>query len=280
MQSLVDKTAVITGAASGIGQATARSLAARGARVVLADLDEAGVQELAAELGEQGQRALPVRVDVGAEDAFEVLRERALAEFGAVDVVMNNVGVLTRGLPDHLPVSEWQRILNINLMSVVRSNVAFLPGLIAQGSGHLVNTASFAGLMTYSYDRLPYAASKAAIIQISEGLALYLKPKGIGVTVLCPGPVRTNIGASIRSFGPETETRGSWCRQTPRSSNCWSSGPATGTASLTGKSRLSRETHVTETLVIGFSTGLIWRNSRLRRRKNALTALDEVALHG
>jgi short-subunit dehydrogenase len=121
---------------------------------------------------------------------------------------MNNVGVLTRGLPDHLPVTEWQRILNINLMSVVRSNAAFLPGLIEQGSGHLVNTASFAGLMTYSYDRLPYAASKAAIIQISEGLALYLKPMGIGVTVLCPGPVRTNIGASIRSFGPETETRG------------------------------------------------------------------------
>ncbi len=90
---------------------------------------------------------------------------------------MNNVGALTRGLPDHIPVHEWHRIFDINLFSVVRSNDVFLPLLVEQGSGHIVNTASFAGLYTYAYDRLPYAAAKAAVVQLSEGLALYLRPK-------------------------------------------------------------------------------------------------------
>jgi NAD(P)-dependent dehydrogenase (short-subunit alcohol dehydrogenase family) len=109
--------------------------------------------------------------------------------------------VLTNGLPQDIPVSEWQRILDINLMSIVRSNTVFLPLLLDQGSGHVVNTASFAGLFTYSYDRLPYAATKAAIVQISEGLALYLRPRSIGVTLLCPGPVLTNIASSVPKFG-------------------------------------------------------------------------------
>ena len=86
-------------------------------------------------------------------------------------------------------------------MSVVRSNATFVPMLLDQGSGHIVNTASFAGLFTYSYDRMPYAASKAAIVQISEGLALYLRPKNIGVTLLCPGPVLTNITSNMPTFG-------------------------------------------------------------------------------
>ena len=94
-------------------------------------------------------------------------------------------------------------------MSVIRSNAAFLPLLIEQRHGHIVNTASFAGLFTYSYDRLPYAATKAAIVQISEGLRLYLHPQGIGVTVLCPGPVMTNIASSMPpTFGPAVTLRG------------------------------------------------------------------------
>jgi NAD(P)-dependent dehydrogenase (short-subunit alcohol dehydrogenase family) len=99
---------------------------------------------------------------------------------------------------------------------VVRSNAVFLPLLIEQGHGHIVNTASFAGLFTYSYDRLPYAAAKAAIVQISEGLRLYLHPRGVGVTVLCPGPVMTNIMASMPpGFGPDVATRGPGEQFTP-----------------------------------------------------------------
>ena len=201
MDTLRDKVAVITGAASGIGRAIARALADRGAHIVALDLDNDGIQALAGELRDQGVTVLPQRADVSDLQAFEGIRNAALQRFGRVDIVVNNVGVLTNGLPQDIPVAEWQRILDINLMSVVRSNAAFLPLLIDQGSGHLVNTASFAGLFTYSYDRLPYAATKAAIVQISEGLAIYLRPKNIGVTLLCPGPVLTNIAAAVPTFG-------------------------------------------------------------------------------
>jgi NAD(P)-dependent dehydrogenase (short-subunit alcohol dehydrogenase family) len=176
--------------------------------LVLGDIDIPGVEAVAREIQDLGGEALGVAADVTSVEAFEGLRDTALSAFGRVDLVMNNVGILTRGYPEHLPLEEWQRVIDTNLLSLVRSNAVFLPILIAQGSGHLVNTASFAGLFSYSYDRLPYAASKAAIVQISEGLALYLRPKGIGVTLLCPGPVATNIAASMRTFGPDTPTRG------------------------------------------------------------------------
>lgn len=201
METLRDKVAVITGAASGIGRATACALAARGAQLVAVDIDDDGIRALADELNDQGAAVLAHPADVSDRAAFEAIRDAGLQRFGRVDVVVNNVGVLTNGLPEDIPVHEWQRILDINLMSLVRSNAAFLPLLLAQGSGHLVNTASFAGLFTYSYDRLPYAATKAAIVQISEGLAIYLRPKNIGVTLLCPGPVLTNIATSVPRFG-------------------------------------------------------------------------------
>jgi NAD(P)-dependent dehydrogenase (short-subunit alcohol dehydrogenase family) len=201
MDTLRDKTAVITGAASGIGRAIARALADQGAHVVAVDVDDAGLHTLADDLADRGATVLPHRADVADPAAFDGIRSATLQRFGRVDVVVNNVGVLTNGLPQDIPVNEWQRILDINLMSVVRSNAAFLPVLLEQGSGHLVNTASFAGLFTYSYDRLPYAATKAAIVQISEGLAIYLRPKNIGVTLLCPGPVLTNIAAAVPTFG-------------------------------------------------------------------------------
>ena len=91
----------------------------------------------------------------------------------------------------------WQRTIDVNLLSVVRSFHVFLPILLEQGSGHIVNTASTAGLFAYAFERLPYTATKAAVVGVSEALALYLRPKGIGVSCLCPGPVATNIGEQI-----------------------------------------------------------------------------------
>jgi NAD(P)-dependent dehydrogenase (short-subunit alcohol dehydrogenase family) len=199
--TLEDKVAVVTGAASGIGRAIAQSLADRGAHIVAVDIDTVGITTLATVLSAQGVTALACTADISQPDVFDDIRDTALARFGQVDIVVNNVGVLTNGLPQDIPVNEWQRILDINLMSVVRSNAVFLPLLLDQGSGHVVNVASFAGLFTYSYDRLPYAATKAAIVQISEGLALYLRPRNIGVTLLCPGPVLTNIASSMPKFG-------------------------------------------------------------------------------
>ncbi|MGE2836015.1 SDR family NAD(P)-dependent oxidoreductase [Mycobacterium sp. SMC-4] len=209
VKSLRDKVAIVTGGGSGIGRATALSLARRDTAVVVADINADRASSVADEIQADGGRSAGVVCDVADGDAFERLRDLVLREFGRVDIVMNNVGVLTRGLPEHLPLSEWQRIIDINLMSYVRSNLVFLPLLLEQGSGHIVNTASFAGLFTYSYDRLPYAVSKAGVIQLSEGLRLYLAPRGIGVTVLCPGPVITNIIESLPPpFGPEPEMRG------------------------------------------------------------------------
>src|SRR3546814_11494663 len=104
-------------------------------------------------------------------------------------------------------------------MSIVRSNHVFLPLFIAQGEGHIINTASVDGLFGFGYDRLPYAASKAAVVTLSEGLALYLRPKGIGVTCLCPGPVATEIGDAMNFFSERSEERrvGKECVMTCRS---------------------------------------------------------------
>lgn len=207
MRTLDGAVAVITGGGSGIGRATARSLADCGARLVIADINAQNAVRVADEIVDAGGEAAAIVCDVGDDRAFDALSAFTLRRFGAVDIVMNNVGVLTSGRPEHLPVGEWQRIINTNLMSVVRSNAVFLPLLLAQRRGHIVNTASFAGLFTYSYDRMPYAATKAAIVQISEGLRLYLHPQGIGVTVLCPGPVATDIMATMPpTFGPEVPT--------------------------------------------------------------------------
>ena len=208
MEQLDGKVAIVTGAASGIGRGTAFALAREKVTVIAADIDQAGVDQVAAEITASGGRAYAVHCDVAQQDAFEKLKAETLARAGRVDIVMNNVGVLTCGRPEDLPVTEWERIFETNLMSVVRSNAVFLPLLIAQKSGHIVNTASFAGLFTYAYDRLPYAAAKAAIVQISEGLAIYLRPQGIGVTCLCPGPVRTNVMSSSRKFSGGLDVRG------------------------------------------------------------------------
>ena len=205
MKELAGRVAVITGAASGIGLASARSLSRRGVHIVAVDLN--ATDETAADISSHGTAAAAHAADVSVPNAFDAVRDDALERFGRIDIVMNNVGVLTNGLPEDIPIAEWQRILDINLMSVIRSNDAFLPLLLDRGEGHIVNTSSFAGLYTYSYDRMPYAASKAAIVQITEALAIYLRPKNIGVTLLCPGPVITNIANNMPRFGPGAPMR-------------------------------------------------------------------------
>jgi NAD(P)-dependent dehydrogenase (short-subunit alcohol dehydrogenase family) len=208
VSELNDKVAIVTGAGSGIGKGVAMAFARAGMRVVIADINAVAAEEVAAAARDIGVAAVSAECDVANTDSFIALRDLVLGRFGRVDVVMNNAGVILSGLPEKIPLSEWERVLNINLMSIVRSNHVFLPLLLQQGSGHLVNTASFAGLYTYSYDRLPYAASKAAIVQISEGLAIYLRPKGIGVTCLCPGPVQTNIMKSNKAWSTGLDIRG------------------------------------------------------------------------
>jgi len=199
--------AVLTGAGSGIGRAVARSFAARGARVAVSDVDAARVEETVALVTRAGGESIGVRVDVARQGDLEVLRDRCLERFGRVDVVCNNVGVLVMGAPESLPVEAWQRVLDLNVLSIARSNLVFLPLLLEQGRGHVVNTASASGLLAYGFDRLPYVASKHAVVGVSEALALYLGPKGIGVTCVCPSGVATNIVEQITFYGEATSPR-------------------------------------------------------------------------
>jgi NAD(P)-dependent dehydrogenase (short-subunit alcohol dehydrogenase family) len=202
---LPSSVAVISGAGSGIGRASALSLARRGASIVVTDINRDRAQAVASEVSANGGHSIAVHCDVLEPDAFERVRDQTLEAFGHVDVVMNNVGVIALGPPEALPLSEWERVVDVNLLSVVRSNLAFLPLLLAQGRGHVVNTASASGLLAHGFDRLPYVATKHALVGMSESLALYLRPRGIGVTCVCPSGVITNIVEQITFFGkPES----------------------------------------------------------------------------
>ena len=204
--NLTGAVAVLTGAGSGIGRATAIAFAQRGASVVVSDLSEERAAEAAEQIIALGRPAIGLPVDVTVEADLEKLRDAALERFGRIDVVMNNVGVIAIGAPETLPDEAWIRTIDVNLLSIARSNRVFLPGLIAQGSGHVVNTASASGLLSYGFDRLPYVASKHAIVGLSEALAIYLGPKGIGVTCLCPSGVITNILEGITVYGDAAAT--------------------------------------------------------------------------
>jgi len=198
--------AVLTGSGSGIGRAVAHSLARRGSRVVVSDIAAERATAVAAEIREAGGTSAGLRVDATREADLEALRDAAVGRFGRVDVVVNNVGVLAMGAPETLPDDAWHRTLEANLLSVARSNRVFLPALLEQRHGHVVNTASAAGLLAYGFDRLPYVATKHAVVGLSEALALYLGPRGVGVTCLCPSGVVTNIVEQITVYGGHEAT--------------------------------------------------------------------------
>jgi NAD(P)-dependent dehydrogenase (short-subunit alcohol dehydrogenase family) len=206
--------AVVTGGASGIGRATALELARRGARAVaIADVNETRLGEAATELEALGARALPVRTDVSSDQDMDRLRDEVLAAFGSVDVVMNNAGVALLGPPDTLTMDEWNWILQINLYGVIRGVRSFVPHLRHQGHGWVVNTASVAGLYGYAWDTIPYITAKFGVVGLSEGLALYLRPLGVGVSLLCPGRVESNMAETARVGG--VEHPGDWIQPMP-----------------------------------------------------------------
>lgn len=195
---LAGAVAVITGAGSGIGRATALTFAARGARVVVTDIREDRASAVADEIG---SAAVALRCDVTSVEDLHASRELALDRFGRVDVVMNNVGVVVSGPVEKIPLDAWQRIIDINLLGVVRSNIVFLPGLLEQGSGHIVNTSSTSGLLPYGFELLPYTATKYGVVGLSEALWVYLRSRGVGVSCFCPAGVKTKIHQQFTMFG-------------------------------------------------------------------------------
>jgi NAD(P)-dependent dehydrogenase (short-subunit alcohol dehydrogenase family) len=202
------KTALIYGAAKGIGRAVALEFARRGAKIGIADIDLANGQETAALVVAAGGTASAWRCDVTSDASVREVAVAAEIALGQIDIVMNNVGGILHGNPEDIPISEWQRMLDLNLLPAVRSNAVFLPKMLARGRGHIVNTASFAGLYPFATTRMPYVAAKAGVIALSESLALYLQPQGIRVSCLCPGPVMTNVMEGMKTWSAGVKMRG------------------------------------------------------------------------
>jgi NAD(P)-dependent dehydrogenase (short-subunit alcohol dehydrogenase family) len=203
MDHFAGKIAVITGAASGIGRAVALRAAAEGMKIVLADIEERPLYETARTLSGAGTDVIAVVTDVSDASSVEALRDRALDRFGGVHLVHNNAGVAAGGPLWTVSESDWRWILGVNLWGVIHGIRAFVPLLSSQGEGHVVNTASAAGLVSPPFMG-PYNAAKHAVVTISETLYRDLRLTGsnVGVSVLCPGLVRTNIADSERNRPP------------------------------------------------------------------------------
>lgn len=204
MKNLHGKTAVITGGASGIGQGIAFALARNGVDIAIADLHDARGEEVARTARSLGVKALFVHCDVGEDLEVQALREKVLQTFGRMDLLVNNVGILAGGAFENIPLHAWRRCLDINFISSVRCTQIFLPHLRHAGrgdGGHIVNTASLSALFANEPMLMPYAASKAALVSLTETLAVTLQPDNIGVTCLCPGAVPTNMAEHVTLYG-------------------------------------------------------------------------------
>ena len=206
MRDVAGKTAFITGGASGIGLALGRTFAGAGMRVMLADIETDALAAAVDSLRDLGPDVRGVTCDVSDPESVERAAQASYTAFGKVHVVCNNAGVGGGSGIDDIALDTWRWVLDVNLMGVVHGIRAFLPHIRAHGEGgHIVNTASMAGMVS-GLGFSPYGASKFAVVTMSEGLAMQLKPHGIGVSVLCPGFVRTRIGDSGRNrpqrYGP------------------------------------------------------------------------------
>jgi NAD(P)-dependent dehydrogenase (short-subunit alcohol dehydrogenase family) len=220
------QVAVVTGAASGIGLGIARAFAGRGLHVVLADVEGAALAEAARAIAESGGSGrsgasrgpgatdpsgtsgptlLAVETDVSDADQVDALAQRTLDRFGRVDVVCNNAGVTVHNKATwEMDELDWQWVLGVNLWGVIHGIHTFVPLLVDQNRGHVVNTASIVGL-SYGPEIAPYTASKHAVVAISETMRgeLATRAPGVGVTVLCPSYVPTRIGEAERNRPPD-----------------------------------------------------------------------------
>ncbi|NAS24082.1 3-oxoacyl-ACP reductase [Herbidospora sp. NEAU-GS84] len=204
MQRLQDRVAVITGAAGGIGLATARRFAEEGAKLVLADLDEEAGRSAAEEVG-----GLFVRADVSQEDDVVRMFATAFDEFGSVDIAFNNAGIspadddsiLTTGM------DAWRRVQEVNLTSVYLCCKHAIPYMQRQGKGSIINTASFVAVMGSATSQISYTASKGGVLAMTRELGVQFAREGIRVNALCPGPVDTPLLRELFAKDPERAQR-------------------------------------------------------------------------
>jgi NAD(P)-dependent dehydrogenase (short-subunit alcohol dehydrogenase family) len=214
MEIVAGKTAVITGAGSGLGRAFARRFAAAGANLVLADIGDGPLAEAVAEANAAGVRAIGVRTDVSKAEDMDRLAAAAFAEFDRVNIVFNNAGVAGKFVgADRIDLTDWEWVMGVNFWGVIHGHRVFLPHMMEHGDGHIINTASMAG---HFPAHSAYGASKWAVVAITEGLHNQLAASGstVGVTCLCPGWVNTNIDSSVLNR-PEGVGNGRPVEQTP-----------------------------------------------------------------
>lgn len=199
MSELNGRTAVVTGGASGIGAALSAELGSRGMSVVVADIDGDGARRVAEGLRASGVPALGVRVDVADPESVDALARAGYAEFGSVELLCNNAGVLLFGSVADSSIGDWRWLSSVNLEGMLNCLHAFLPRMRRQtGWRHVMNTASTHAFLPDPQGTALYSATKHAIVGLSLGLRTELAPEGIGVTTLCPGQVATRILDSQR----------------------------------------------------------------------------------
>ncbi len=190
------KVIVITGASSGLGEATARHLSAQGASVVLGARRAERIQSLAEELIRNGGKALALATDVTRYEEVKALVDTAVQAFGRIDVMINNAGVMPHSPLERLKIDDWNRTIDVNIKGVLYGIAAALPYMKQQKSGHIINVSSVAG-HTVRPGSAVYAATKSAVLMLSEGLRQEVKPYEIRTTVISPGAVATELPNGI-----------------------------------------------------------------------------------
>lgn len=202
---------LITGGGSGLGLALAQRYARDGAQLLIVDIDRARAQAACAALLGEGHRAFAT--DVGDDASMHALKAEVEAAVGGVDVLVNNAGIASGGPLLGSTMEEWRRLLEINLLGVVRGTQAFLPGMLERGRGHVVSTASFAGLAG-APGIMSYGVAKAGVVAFSEQLRAELHGSGVAVSVLCPSFFRTNL---LENFHGDAKVRSTAARMMQRS---------------------------------------------------------------
>jgi NAD(P)-dependent dehydrogenase (short-subunit alcohol dehydrogenase family) len=209
IQHLKGKTAVVTGGGSGIGKGMCRRFAQQGMNVVVADIEGEVAEKVASALRAEGARAIALACDVSQRSDIESLAAASIDEFGAVDVACNNAGIFFGGKLREFTEGDWEWTMSVNLMGVVHGSTIFGKHMAERGSGQIVNTASIGGWAP-DPNCAPYTTSKFAVVGFSEALRRDLEPDGVGVTILCPGPVATGMAKADRlrpaSAGPSNAT--------------------------------------------------------------------------
>jgi NAD(P)-dependent dehydrogenase (short-subunit alcohol dehydrogenase family) len=200
---LSKKVAVVVGGGSGIGRAVAKAIAKQGANIVVADFDEARMERTVNEVLKLGtsEAAIALPTDIRSDASVRSLARDAIKSMGRVDIVLNAAGVLLQGKLEMISPKDWTWMLETNLLGPVRTTTAFLPHMSQRGSGHIINSVSFGGLVPGEPLTIPYDSGHAALAAFTEGLARRMEGTGVSISLFCPGSRGGRIGQNTRSRG-------------------------------------------------------------------------------